>query len=96
MLNSMMGETGTVKDKEEGRIYAAPVMSQLVNTMSAEVKKNNLSELKKYLESPDCNIGDYVLDVQYQYDIPLNVYAKITPAELTKSIQAHCIRIYGV
>ncbi len=76
MLNSMMGETGTVKDKEEGRIYAAPVMSQLVNTMSAEVKKNNLSELKKYLESPDCNIGDYVLDVQYQYDIPLNVYAK--------------------
>lgn len=76
MLNSMMGETGTVKDKEEGRIYAAPVMSQLVNTMSAEVKKNNLSELKKYLEIPDCNIGDYVLDVQYQYDIPLNVYAK--------------------
>ena len=74
MLNSMMGET--VEDKEEGRIYAAPVMSQLVNTMSAEVKKNNLSELKKYLESPDCNIGDYVLDVQYQYDIPLNVYAK--------------------
>lgn len=76
MLNSMMGETGTVEDKEEGRIYAAPVMSQLVNTMSAEVKKNNLSELKKYLESLDCNIGDYVLDVQYQYDIPLNVYAK--------------------
>lgn len=76
MLNSMIGETGTVKDKEEGRIYAAPVMSQFVNTMSAEVKKNNLSELKKYLESPDCNIGDYVLDVQYQYDIPLNVYAK--------------------
>ncbi len=76
MLNSMMGEIGTVEDKEEGRIYAAPVMSQLVNTMSAEVKKNNLSELKKYLESPDCNIGDYVLDVQYQYDIPLNVYAK--------------------
>lgn len=76
MLNSMMGETGTIEDKEEGRIYAAPVMSQLVNTMSAEVKKNNLSELKKYLESPDCNIGDYVLDVQYQYDIPLNVYAK--------------------
>ena len=76
MLNSMMGETGTVEDKEEGRIYAAPVMSQFVNTMSAEVKKNNLSELKKYLESPDCNIGDYVLDVQYQYDIPLNVYAK--------------------
>ena len=76
MLNSMMGETGTVEDKEEDRIYAAPVMSQLVNTMSAEVKKNNLSELKKYLESPDCNISDYVLDVQYQYDIPLNVYAK--------------------
>ena len=76
MLNSMMGETGTIEDKEEGRIYAAPVMSQFVNTMSAEVKKNNLSELKKYLESPDCNIGDYVLDVQYQYDIPLNVYAK--------------------
>lgn len=94
MLNSMMGETGTVKDKEEGRIYAAPVMSQFVNTMSAEVKKNNLSELKKYLESPDCNIGDYVLDVQYQYDIPLNVYAedysgginKVNPSTLYQDI----------
>lgn len=94
MLNSMMGETGTVEDKEEGRIYAAPVMSQLVNTMSAEVKKNNLSELKKYLESPDCNIGDYVLDVQYQYDIPLNVYAedysgginKVNPSTLYQDI----------
>ena len=94
MLNSMMGETGTVEDKEEGRIYAAPVMSQFVNTMSAEVKKNNLSELKKYLESPDCNIGDYVLDVQYQYDIPLNVYAedysgginKVNPSTLYQDI----------
>lgn len=94
MLNSMIGETGTVKDKEEGRIYAAPVMSQFVNTMSAEVKKNNLSELKKYLESPDCNISDYVLDVQYQYDIPLNVYAedysgginKVNPSTLYQDI----------
>lgn len=94
MLNSMMGETGTVKDKEEGRIYAAPVMSQFVNTMSAEVKKNNLSELKKYLENPDCNISDYVLDVQYQYDIPLNVYAedysgginKVNPSTLYQDI----------
>lgn len=75
MMESMMGKAPTVEDKEDGKIYASPIISQLLNTMLAEVKTNNLTELMNYFNSEDCNINDYVLDIQYQYDIPLNIYA---------------------
>lgn len=75
MMQSMMGKTETVKEKEEGKIYSAPIISQMLNSLVTEVKKNNLGKLKEYLESDKCKINDYVLDIQYQYDTPLNVYA---------------------
>lgn len=75
MMQSMMGKTETVKDKEEGKLYAAPIISQMLNTLVSEVKKNNLTELKKYFENEGSSIKDYVLDIQYQYDVPLNVYS---------------------
>ena len=28
-----------------------------------------------YFNSDECNIKDYILDIQYQYDVPLNIYA---------------------
>ncbi len=75
MMESMMGKTPTIEGREDGKIYASPIISQLLNTMLTEVKTNSLKELKDYFESSDCNINDYVLDIQYQYDVPLNIYA---------------------
>lgn len=94
MMQSMMGKTETVEDKEEGRLYAAPIISQMLNTMVSEVKKNNLTELKNFLENGDSQINDYVLDIQYQYDVPLNIYSadysdginKVNPSTLYQDI----------
>ena len=94
MMQSMMGKTETVEDKEEGRLYAAPIISQMLNTMVSEVKKNNLTELKKFFENGDSQIKDYILDIQYQYDVPLNIYSadysdginKVNPSTLYQDI----------
>ena len=75
MMQSMMGKTETVIDKEEGKLYAAPIISQMLNTLVSEIKKNNLTELKNYFETEGSSIKDYVLDIQYQYDVPLNIYS---------------------
>ena len=75
MMESMMGKAPTIENKEEGKIYATPVVSQLLNTLLSEVKTNNLTELMNYFNSDECNIKDYILDIQYQYDVPLNIYA---------------------
>lgn len=94
IMQSMMGKTETVEDKEEGRLYAAPIISQMLNTMVSEVKKNNLTELKNFFENGDSQIKDYVLDIQYQYDVPLNIYSadysdginKVNPSTLYQDI----------
>lgn len=94
MMQSMMGKTETVEDKEEGRLYAAPIISQMLNTMVSEVKKNNLTELKNFFDNGDSQIMDYVLDIQYQYDVPLNIYSadysnginKVNPSTLYQDI----------
>lgn len=94
MMQSMMGKTETVEDKEEGRLYAAPIISQMLNTMVSEVKKNNLTELKNFFDNGDSQINDYVLDIQYQYDVPLNIYSadysdginKVNPSTLYQDI----------
>lgn len=75
LMESMMGKAPTIENKEEGKIYATPVVSQLLNTLLSEVKTNNLTELMNYFNSDECNIKDYILDIQYQYDVPLNIYA---------------------
>lgn len=94
MMQSMMGKTETVEDKEEGRLYAAPIISQMLNTMVSEVKKNNLTELKNFFDNGDSQINDYILDIQYQYDVPLNIYSadysdginKVNPSTLYQDI----------
>ena len=75
LMESMMGKAPTIENKEEGKIYATPVVSQLLNTLLSEVKTNNLTELMNYFNSDECIIKDYILDIQYQYDVPLNIYA---------------------
>lgn len=59
---------------EEGKIYSNDIMSQMMSTMSAKVKSNNLEELKKFIESDETNIKDYTSAISYSYDLSLQIY----------------------
>ena len=60
------------------KIYSNDIMGDMINTMVKEVKSNNLSEFKKYIENGSSDIKSYVSDIQYSYDVPLNIYMKDT------------------
>ena len=64
-------------DKEvhnDGKIYSNDVMSEMMSTMSAKVKNNNLEAFKSYIESDKTNIKDYTSAISYSYDLNLQIY----------------------
>ena len=88
LISSFMGNGSSddedTSDKEDGRIYSYNIMSDMLNTFVSEVTKNNLKEFKEYLESGESGIEDYVQDIQYIYDVPLNIYSSDTTDGVTK------------
>lgn len=78
MVSSMTGNSDSEEHEDKSKIYSNDIMGDMINTMVKEVKSNNLSEFKKYIENGDSDIKSYVSDIQYSYDVPLNIYMKDT------------------
>lgn len=78
MVSSMTGNSDSEEHEDKSKIYSNDIMGDMINTMVKEVKSNNLSEFKKYIESGSSDIKSYVSDIQYSYDVPLNIYMKDT------------------
>lgn len=78
MVSSMTGNSDSEEHEDKTKIYSNDIMGDMINTMVKEVKSNNLSEFKKYIESGSSDIKSYVSDIQYSYDVPLNIYMKDT------------------
>lgn len=78
MVSSMTGNSDSEEHEDKFKIYSNDIMGDMINTMVKEVKSNNLSEFKKYIENGSSDIKSYVSDIQYSYDVPLNIYMKDT------------------
>ena len=78
MVSSMTGNSDSEEHEDKTKIYSNDIMGDMINTMVKEVKSNNLSEFKKYIENGGSDIKSYVSDIQYSYDVPFNIYMKDT------------------
>lgn len=78
MVSSMTGNSDSEEHEDKSKIYSNDIMGDMINTMVKEVKSNNLSEFKKYIENGSSDIKSYVSDIQYSCDVPLNIYMKDT------------------
>lgn len=78
MVTSMTGNSDSEEHEDKSKIYSNDIMGDMINTMVKEVKSNNLSEFKKYIENGGSDIKSYVSDIQYSYDVSLNIYMKDT------------------
>ena len=78
MVTSMTGNSDSEEHEDKSKIYSNDIMGDMINTMVKEVKSNNLSEFKKYIENGGSDIKSYVSDIQYSYDVPLNIYMNDT------------------
>ncbi|MBQ6816879.1 MAG: ABC transporter ATP-binding protein/permease, partial [Bacilli bacterium] len=85
-MSSLMLDLASQNNREEhtdDKIYSNDLMTSLVETMSSQIKTNNLKEFKKYLEENPNNLSDYLNDIKYTYNIDLQIYSKDT-SKITK------------
>ncbi len=78
LLTTILGiqsEAQITHDKDA--IYSSNVMGEIVNAMISEIKVNDLTSFKDFLEKND-EVQDLVTDIQYTYDITLNIYKEDT------------------
>ena len=61
------------REYDDNKIHSINIMGDMFETMSKEVKRNDMVEFKKYIENHE-TINDYVLDIDYGYNVQLNLY----------------------
>ena len=74
LVESLVGKNNEKVKHEDGKIYSKNIMGDLFTAMTAKVKTNDLRTFKSYLESDKSHIKKYANDIQYSYDITLNLY----------------------
>ncbi len=87
LMTSMMGVTpeGTEEHGTDA-VYANPIMFRMMKSLlTTETKKNNLGKFKTYIEEHYDGIKDSITSLQYGYNIDLNVYAKDSKGNYSKS-----------
>ncbi len=66
-------------------VYSSSVMHEMVNSLnSAQVQTNNLTLFKEFLDS-DEEIREYISNIQYSYDLKMNIFTKDANGKIIKS-----------
>jgi putative ABC transport system permease protein len=78
MMQSMMGNKTTSKNRKANKIYSSNIMNDMLTTLSQKSSSNNLTELKKYLDKDNNAIKQNSNDIQYEYNLSLNLYKEDT------------------
>lgn len=84
MIENMMGNKDKNVDHNKDKIYSNNIMTDMVNSMVAEVNSNNLKAFKSYLENHKSDVDGYISDIQYSYDVPLYIYSTDTSDGVTQ------------
>ncbi len=80
-MSSMMLDLANQNDREvhdDNKIYSNDLMSSMVESMASQIKINNLSEFKTYLEENADVLEEYANDIKYTYNLDLQIYSKDT------------------
>lgn len=78
LIESMTG--GGDKEITHGtdKVYSNNIMTEMVNSMVAEVNSNNLKAFKTYIEDHSDEVDGLISDIQYSYNVPLYIYSSDT------------------
>lgn len=80
MITTLMGKQNN-EEHELDKVYSSNIMTDLINSMSAQLDTNNLEEFKKFLDNND-NMHEYTTDIQYTYRLPIELYKSNTSNEV--------------
>lgn len=84
-INSENAENKHDKDA----VYGNTIMYEMMNAMtSAEIQENNVTDLKVFLDeqmSKDSKLSQNATNIQYTYNLPMNLYTKDADGKIVKS-----------
>lgn len=84
-VHAQSGENSHDKDA----VYGNTIMYDMMNTMTnAEIETNNLRDFKVFLDEQmagDTPLSENVSNIQYTYDLPMNLYTKDVDGNIVKS-----------
>ncbi len=85
MMAAMMEQnTSNGVEHDLNKIYSNNIVTGMFATLSEETKANDLGAFKKYIESRDSKVRDYVSTIQYGYDLDLQIYSSDTSKGVTQ------------
>ena len=98
VLGALMGTSGEDDnlEKEEGKIYTRNIMTDVLSTVSSQVKNNNLVDFKKYIEQEESVIKENSNSVEYGYGITLNLYNPDTENGILQVNPSNIMDILGL
>lgn len=75
IMNTMAETHENSGNHDKDKVYSQNAMGEMINTLMAETKVNNLEKFKEYLDEND-DIKKLTSDVQYGYATTLNVFTE--------------------
>lgn len=93
MLTDLANQNKREKHQDK-LIYSNDIMSSMVESMSSQIKTNNLTEFKKYLEENSDELDQYANDIKYTYNLDLQIYKKETD-KITKLNPSTVFQSFG-
>ncbi len=77
MMDVMSGKNNNKKEHGLDKIYSDNILGNLVSSMTSQIEQNNLDKFKAYLDKNKA-INEYSNDIQYSYDLSLQLYSTDT------------------
>ncbi len=75
LMGSMMGASAdAAQPNDSGNVESKDLVNDMVTSVADGANENDMVSIKAWLDTNPDNLSDYVTDIQYAYDTPLNVY----------------------
>lgn len=74
MMDLMSGQQEKKIDHKLDKIYSNDILGDVVTSVTQKISNNNLEAFKKFLESDESNIKDYINGIQYSYKLNIQLY----------------------
>lgn len=96
MMESMMGTSENTENNEDGKVYSADIMNEMITTLSNKKQNNNLKELKKYIENSNNEIANNSNSISYGYDLNINLYKENTDDGIVRVNPSTVMNAFGM
>ncbi len=78
MMEAMTGNAASAEEHDLDKVYSSTMMTDMINTMMSEIKINDMASIKSHIEANRDYLDEYTSDVQYAYDLTLQIYSSDT------------------